>query len=137
MSSSLLIVSFPIILHLPPPPSPLPPSLAIPCPPFCGSCFRASSNPSNPTPSLSLHPLEIPTMLEGLDYGSDKHSVLTHHPLTQLLKFSKANQAPQNRITWPSEQPKKEVTGSEGNWVASKLEEPFGTAARMLVKWRT
>ncbi|XP_022898860.1 F-box protein At5g46170-like isoform X2 [Olea europaea var. sylvestris] len=36
----------------------------------------------------------------------------------------------------PSEQPK-EVIGSEGNWVASKLEEPFGTAARMLMKRRT
>ncbi|KAL6546363.1 hypothetical protein OROMI_022084 [Orobanche minor] len=37
----------------------------------------------------------------------------------------------------PSEQPKKEVVGSEGNWVASAFEEPFGTAARMLVKRRT
>ncbi|CAI9782163.1 unnamed protein product [Fraxinus pennsylvanica] len=36
----------------------------------------------------------------------------------------------------PSEQPK-EVMGSEGKWVASKLEEPFGTAARMLMKRRT
>ncbi|KAL3624780.1 hypothetical protein CASFOL_031448 [Castilleja foliolosa] len=36
----------------------------------------------------------------------------------------------------PSEQPK-EVVGSEGNWVASAFEEPFGTAARMLVKRRT
>ncbi|PIN10692.1 hypothetical protein CDL12_16713 [Handroanthus impetiginosus] len=37
----------------------------------------------------------------------------------------------------PSEQPKKEVMGSEGNWVASAFEEPFGTAARMLIKRRT
>ncbi|KAH6790201.1 F-box family protein [Perilla frutescens var. frutescens] len=37
----------------------------------------------------------------------------------------------------PSEQPKKEVVGCEGNWVASAFEEPFGTAARMLVKRRT
>ncbi|CAI9773286.1 unnamed protein product [Fraxinus pennsylvanica] len=37
----------------------------------------------------------------------------------------------------PSEQPKKEVLESEVNWVASALEEPFGTAARMLVKRRT
>ncbi|KAL2484208.1 F-box protein [Forsythia ovata] len=37
----------------------------------------------------------------------------------------------------PSEQPKKEVVGSEGNWVVSAFEEPFGTAARMLVKRRT
>ncbi|KAL1560458.1 F-box protein-like protein [Salvia divinorum] len=37
----------------------------------------------------------------------------------------------------PSEQPKKEVAGSEANWVASAFEEPFGTAARMLVKRRT
>ncbi|KAL3643663.1 hypothetical protein CASFOL_014478 [Castilleja foliolosa] len=37
----------------------------------------------------------------------------------------------------PSEQPKKEVVGSESNWVASAFEEPFGTAARMLVKGRT
>lgn len=37
----------------------------------------------------------------------------------------------------PSEQPKKEVLGSEANWVASAFEEPFGTAARMLVKRRT
>ncbi|KAL3615195.1 hypothetical protein CASFOL_040856 [Castilleja foliolosa] len=36
----------------------------------------------------------------------------------------------------PSEQPK-EVVGSEENWVASAFEEPFGTAARMLVKRRT
>ncbi|KAK6154849.1 hypothetical protein DH2020_009097 [Rehmannia glutinosa] len=36
----------------------------------------------------------------------------------------------------PSEQPK-EVVCSEGNWVASAFEEPFGTAARMLVKRRT
>ncbi|CAA0823726.1 F-box protein [Striga hermonthica] len=37
----------------------------------------------------------------------------------------------------PSEQPKKELVGSEGNWVASVFEEPFGTAVRMLVKRRT
>lgn len=37
----------------------------------------------------------------------------------------------------PSEQPKKEAAVSEGNWVASAFEEPFGTAARMLVKRRT
>ncbi|XP_051128241.1 F-box protein At4g18380-like [Andrographis paniculata] len=37
----------------------------------------------------------------------------------------------------PSEQPKKEVVGLEGNWVASAFEEPYGTAARMLVKRRT
>ncbi|EPS70457.1 hypothetical protein M569_04296 [Genlisea aurea] len=37
----------------------------------------------------------------------------------------------------PSEQPKKELVGSEMNWVASAFEEPFGTAARMLVKRRT
>ncbi|CAA2969500.1 F-box At5g46170-like [Olea europaea subsp. europaea] len=37
----------------------------------------------------------------------------------------------------PSEQPKKEVLESEANWVASAFEEPFGTAARMLVKRRT
>ncbi|XP_057763985.1 F-box protein At5g46170-like [Salvia miltiorrhiza] len=37
----------------------------------------------------------------------------------------------------PSEQPKKEVAGSEANWVASAFQEPFGTAARMLVKRRT
>lgn len=36
----------------------------------------------------------------------------------------------------PSEQPKKEVA-ADGNWVASAFEEPFGTAARMLVKRRT
>ncbi|CAA2986178.1 F-box protein At4g18380-like [Olea europaea var. sylvestris] len=36
----------------------------------------------------------------------------------------------------PSEQPK-EVLGSEASWVASAFEEPFGTAARMLVKRRT
>ncbi|KAI5670959.1 hypothetical protein M9H77_11323 [Catharanthus roseus] len=36
----------------------------------------------------------------------------------------------------PSEQPKKEVT-SDGNWVAAAFEEPYGTAARMLVKRRT
>ncbi|GER36755.1 F-box family protein [Striga asiatica] len=33
----------------------------------------------------------------------------------------------------PSEQPKKELVGSEGDWVASVFEEPFGTAVRMLV----
>ncbi|KAK4440185.1 F-box protein [Sesamum alatum] len=37
----------------------------------------------------------------------------------------------------PSEQPKKDIVGSEGNWIASAFEEPFGTAARMLVKRRT
>ncbi|PIM98461.1 hypothetical protein CDL12_29060 [Handroanthus impetiginosus] len=37
----------------------------------------------------------------------------------------------------PSEQPKKEVVSSDGNWVASAFEEPFQTAARMLVKRRT
>ncbi|CAA0823725.1 F-box protein [Striga hermonthica] len=37
----------------------------------------------------------------------------------------------------PSEQPKKDVMGSEGDWVSSAFEEPFGTAARMLVKRRT
>ncbi|KZV51037.1 F-box protein-like [Dorcoceras hygrometricum] len=37
----------------------------------------------------------------------------------------------------PREQSKIEVVGSEGNWVASSFEEPFGTAARMLVKRRT
>ncbi|XP_073312560.1 F-box protein At5g46170-like [Primulina huaijiensis] len=37
----------------------------------------------------------------------------------------------------PREQSKIEVVGSEGNWVASAFEEPFGTAARMLVKRRT
>ncbi|XP_011096601.1 F-box protein At4g18380-like [Sesamum indicum] len=37
----------------------------------------------------------------------------------------------------PSEQPKKDMVGSEGNWIASAFEEPFGTAARMLVKRRT
>ncbi|MCE3217189.1 hypothetical protein HAX54_010963 [Datura stramonium] len=37
----------------------------------------------------------------------------------------------------PSEQPKKEVVGSDGNWVAAAFEEPYGTAARMLVKRRT
>ncbi|KAL6553164.1 hypothetical protein OROGR_007006 [Orobanche gracilis] len=36
----------------------------------------------------------------------------------------------------PSEQPK-ELVGSEGDWVASAFEEPFGTAARMLVKRRS
>ncbi|XP_075477497.1 F-box protein At5g46170-like [Primulina tabacum] len=37
----------------------------------------------------------------------------------------------------PREQSKIEVVGSEGNWVASAFEEPFGTAARMLAKRRT
>ncbi|KAL8468521.1 hypothetical protein ACS0TY_031654 [Phlomoides rotata] len=37
----------------------------------------------------------------------------------------------------PSEQPKKEVVGSEVGWVASAFEEPFCTAAKMLVKRRT
>ncbi|XP_059288962.1 F-box protein At5g46170 [Lycium ferocissimum] len=37
----------------------------------------------------------------------------------------------------PSEQPKKEVAGSDGNWVGAAFEEPYGTAARMLVKRRT
>ncbi|KAK4347370.1 hypothetical protein RND71_033709 [Anisodus tanguticus] len=37
----------------------------------------------------------------------------------------------------PSEQPKKEVVGSDGNWIADAFEEPYGTAARMLVKRRT
>ncbi|CAN4080203.1 unnamed protein product [Withania somnifera] len=37
----------------------------------------------------------------------------------------------------PSEQPKKEVVGADVNWVAAAFEEPFGTAARMLVKRRT
>ncbi|KAL2252119.1 F-box protein At4g18380-like [Sesamum indicum] len=37
----------------------------------------------------------------------------------------------------PSEQPKKEVVGSEGNWIATAFDEPFRTAARMLVKRRT
>lgn len=37
----------------------------------------------------------------------------------------------------PSEQPKKEVVGADGNWVAAAFEEPYGTAARMLVKRRT
>uniref|UniRef100_A0A3Q7II50 F-box domain-containing protein n=1 Tax=Solanum lycopersicum TaxID=4081 RepID=A0A3Q7II50_SOLLC len=36
----------------------------------------------------------------------------------------------------PSEQPKREV-GPDGNWVAAAFEEPYGTAARMLVKRRT
>ncbi|CAI9113121.1 OLC1v1013663C1 [Oldenlandia corymbosa var. corymbosa] len=36
----------------------------------------------------------------------------------------------------PSEQPQKEV-GADTNWVAASFEEPFGTAARMLVKRRT
>ncbi|KAJ8545313.1 hypothetical protein K7X08_017896 [Anisodus acutangulus] len=33
----------------------------------------------------------------------------------------------------PSEQPKKEVVGSDGNWIADAFEEPYGTAARMLL----
>ncbi|XP_009758227.1 F-box protein At4g18380-like [Nicotiana sylvestris] len=37
----------------------------------------------------------------------------------------------------PSEQPKKEVVGPDGNWVGSAFEEPYGTAARILVKRRT
>lgn len=37
----------------------------------------------------------------------------------------------------PSEQPKKEVVGADGNWVAAAFKEPYGTAARMLVKRRT
>ncbi|XP_055810685.1 F-box protein At5g46170-like [Solanum dulcamara] len=37
----------------------------------------------------------------------------------------------------PSEQPKKEVVGPDGNWVAAAFEEPYGTAARMLVNRRT
>ncbi|OIT39495.1 PREDICTED: F-box protein At5g46170-like [Nicotiana attenuata] len=37
----------------------------------------------------------------------------------------------------PSEQPKKEVVGPDGNWVGSAFEEPYGTAAMMLVKRRT
>lgn len=37
----------------------------------------------------------------------------------------------------PSEVPRKDVFGSDGNWVASAFEEPYGTAARMLVKRRT
>ncbi|XP_049371579.1 F-box protein At5g46170-like [Solanum verrucosum] len=37
----------------------------------------------------------------------------------------------------PSEQPKKEVVGGDGNWVAAAFKEPYGTAARMLVKRRT
>ncbi|GER54807.1 F-box family protein [Striga asiatica] len=38
----------------------------------------------------------------------------------------------------PSEQqPKKEMMGSEGDWVVSAFDEPFVTAARMLVKRRT
>lgn len=37
----------------------------------------------------------------------------------------------------PSEQPKKEVVGPDGNWVAAAFEEPYRTAARMLVKRRT
>ncbi|GER36754.1 F-box family protein [Striga asiatica] len=34
----------------------------------------------------------------------------------------------------PSEQPKKEVMGSEGDWVSSAFDEPFGTAVRMLAE---
>nr|GMD06706.1 F-box protein At5g46170-like [Ipomoea batatas] len=37
----------------------------------------------------------------------------------------------------PSEQHKKDVVGSDGNWVASAFDEPYGAAARMLVKRRT
>ncbi|KAF3676739.1 F-box protein [Capsicum baccatum] len=37
----------------------------------------------------------------------------------------------------PSEQPKKEVVGTDGNWVAAAFEEPYGAAARMLIKRRT
>ncbi|XP_073048231.1 F-box protein At5g46170-like [Primulina eburnea] len=37
----------------------------------------------------------------------------------------------------PSEHPKKEILGPELNWVASALEEPFDTAAKMLLKRRT
>lgn len=37
----------------------------------------------------------------------------------------------------PSEQPKKEVVGGDANWVAAAFKEPYGTAARMLVKRRT
>ncbi|CAN4077033.1 unnamed protein product [Withania somnifera] len=37
----------------------------------------------------------------------------------------------------PSEQPKKQVAGPDGNWVAAAFEEPYRTAARMLVKRRT
>ncbi|XP_060179029.1 F-box protein At4g18380-like [Lycium barbarum] len=39
----------------------------------------------------------------------------------------------------PSEQQgnKKEVVGGDGNWVGEAFEEPYGTAARMLVKRRT
>ncbi|CAN4081534.1 unnamed protein product [Withania somnifera] len=37
----------------------------------------------------------------------------------------------------PSEQPKKEVVGPDGNWVPAAFEEPYRTAARMLVKRRT
>lgn len=37
----------------------------------------------------------------------------------------------------PSEQKKDVVVGSDGNWVASAFDEPYGTAARMLVKGRT
>uniref|UniRef100_A0A3Q7F1Y8 Uncharacterized protein n=2 Tax=Solanum lycopersicum TaxID=4081 RepID=A0A3Q7F1Y8_SOLLC len=37
----------------------------------------------------------------------------------------------------PSEQPKKEVVGADGNWVGAAFKEPYGTAARMLVKRRT
>ncbi|KAG9149745.1 hypothetical protein Leryth_012444 [Lithospermum erythrorhizon] len=37
----------------------------------------------------------------------------------------------------PSEHPKKEVAGGDGNWVSSVFEEPYLTAAKMLVKRRT
>lgn len=37
----------------------------------------------------------------------------------------------------PSEHPKKEILGSELNWVTSALQEPFDTAAKMLLKRRT
>lgn len=37
----------------------------------------------------------------------------------------------------PSEVPRKDVFGSDGNRLASAFEEPYGTAARMLVKGRT
>ncbi|XP_073061269.1 F-box protein At4g18380-like [Primulina eburnea] len=37
----------------------------------------------------------------------------------------------------PIEQSKREAVGLDVNWVASAFEEPFGTAARMLVKRRT
>ncbi|KAG9159405.1 hypothetical protein Leryth_010952 [Lithospermum erythrorhizon] len=37
----------------------------------------------------------------------------------------------------PSDQPKKEVVGGDGSWVASAFEEPYLTAAKMLLKRRT